>query len=168
MIKEIENAVAKYIVIAENVLGMNFGMPKIQYSLRGTTAGSAERHTHELNFNRAIFEENRDLFLRRTVPHEVAHRVSIMYFGVEAGKGHGTKWKFIMRNIFNVPEELISRCHSYDVAHLKTRNIRKWKYSCGCQTFELTTIKHNKIHAGRSKYRCKCCHNRLVFTGEQA
>ena len=168
MIKEIEDTVAKYIDIAEKVLGMKFGMPDIGYTLRGTTSGYAKWHTHEVNFNRAIYEENKELFLRRTVPHEVAHRVSVMYFGVKTGKGHGKNWKFIMKNVFNIPDELATRTHSYDVAHLKTRTVRKWKYFCGCQTFELTTIKHNKVQAGKSKYRCKCCHGRLTFTGEQA
>lgn len=166
MTKRIQAKVEECIAIASKFYNQNFEVPSIQYTLRGTTAGRAKYDTNEVNFNLAIYKENGDAFLNRTVPHEVAHRISVMVYGKEKGRGHGFFWKYVMQFVFNLEP---SRTHSYEVGHLKTRTVKRWKYTCGCVDWihKLTTIKHNRILKKPRAYVCKHCRSTLRFIGEE-
>lgn len=115
-------ATRKWIDRAEKVYGRHFGMPKVSFGVKGAVAGYAYYDRHEVDFNVQIFEENRQDFLNRTVPHEVAHRIAVMVYGREQGKGHGKAWKYVMKVMFGLEP---TRCHSYEVQHLKTRQVRR-------------------------------------------
>ena len=162
--QKIIEAVEKYMNIAKKHFhDKTLHAPVIQYSKRGTTAGTATYSSNSVNFNMGIYNENVETFLSTTVPHEVAHLISYQVFGRD-GTGHGRNWKFIMEHVFGVAAK---RCHSYNVAHHKTRKVRRdWVYQCKCRTHNLSTIKHNKFQEGRSSYRCIHCRSTLIFIGD--
>lgn len=161
--KKIDETVAKYMAIAQAYFHPRVMItPSIKYEKRGTTAGYAFYDPPVVDFNMAIYRENTEEFLARTVPHEVAHIVAYQIMG-EKGKGHGYWWKFVMEQVFKIPAK---RCHSYDVNHLKTRQIRRdWVYQCNCRTHILSTIKHNKFQKG-VKYLCNSCRGTLIYIGD--
>ena len=150
---------------ARAFFNVDFPPPEVEFTKRGTTAGTATYAEHSVNFNLPVAEENPDEFLRVIVPHEIAHLISHKMYGT-AGHGHGKNWAYVMNNVYGLPAD---RCHKFKVQHLKTRKIRRdWVYECFCSTHTLSTVKHNKVQNGKTNYKCKKCASRLVFIGDQS
>jgi hypothetical protein len=106
--------------------------------------------------------------LNDTVPHEVAHFISVFVHG-RNGDGHGWLWKSVMSVIGIRSAE---RCHQYSLEGVKVRNsVTPFKYSCGCKDFthELSNTKHTRhqaaVSVGRKGYRCRKCKKFLTFNG---
>ena len=143
----------------------NFRMlsfPRVNYNLHGRVAGKAfcifnnfnEVVESEVRFNKQLLLENQQGFIDRTVGHELAHIVAYQLYGKEI-KPHGREWKMVMRMFGQEP----SRCHSFDVSNVSTRKTHT--YECGCRTFQLTSVRHNKIIKGKSSYTCNKCKGAL-------
>ena len=163
-IREIEEATEAAYQKAEAYFGRKFSRPVHQYDLRGTTAGEA-KYIGILRWNLSIYALNKEVYLARTVPHEVAHLVSYEMYGA-AGHGHGKHWKSIMRNVMGLEAK---RCHSYKEGVKKSRIIeRDWVYECSCRTHSISTVKHNKMLRGKAQYHCKHCNVDLKFVGKGA
>ena len=134
---------------------------EVRFDLRGRTAGMCVCD-HTGIYERFVLRFNVDLLnsdhygemLQQTVPHEVAHMLARMVFGRRA-KGHGKPWKTMM-HVLGV-EAL--RCHNFDVE--PARKVRRWEYVCGCKTWQLTTVRHNRIVKGTQRYSCPKCNTRL-------
>ncbi len=146
---------------------------EILFSKRGTTAGVSHfsyiNRSGYLNFNLIIMRENWDKFIKRTVPHEVAHYcVSLLHGRLTSRNGrrviHGDAWKRMMR-FFGVEDS--SRCHSYDVSKARVRKPKKqrrWEYKCQCDTHMVSTTIHNKIRRGSNRI-CVSCRSRIYHVG---
>ena len=152
-----------WIDFANEIYSMNMPYPTISFKLKGKTAGIASfspmSNDTGVRYNSILLEENGNDFLKRTVPHEVAHLVVYARWMIERnGKPtpHGYEWKRVMRD-FGLNS---TRCHSYDVSNsmvrTKGRMARVYSYKCGCQTHNLTIIRHRKIQEG-DRYTCKRC-----------
>jgi SprT protein len=156
------NQVHKFYDKANEVYGLSLAYPLIDFSLKGTTAGQAiaGRNTIRLNLTAIQAEGGWDHLYNHTVPHEVAHIFQRLNpdwpKGRKANKSHGVYWQRVMR-VFGVEAK---RCHSLDLP--KSRVQAKWDYSCGCQTWELSTTRHNKIRRGRT-YHCRKCKKDLTI-----
>jgi len=147
---------------AEEFYKIELPVVEIKFDLTGRTAGEA--HFREkafggwdlkLRFNLNIAEMQLEDFLKETVPHEVAHLVTVFQF---QSPGHGKHWQNVMRECFNIVEP--TRCHNY-----KTNSARRtFIYKCSCREHEITSIIHNRIKKGR-KYYCKGCKTPLTFWG---
>jgi SprT protein len=152
----VKDCVAK----AERVYQRIFQPPTIRFDLRGTSAGQALYFQNTIRINAQLFRENVDAFLKRTIPHEVAHLISYAVYGND-GLGHKARWKSVMRSL-GVSDA--TRCHSYD-AQPARKVARRFQYVCGCNGRihnKLTAIKHNRMKrslalSGRSRYLCKFC-----------
>jgi len=139
---------------------------KVEFTKRGKCAGCVTYvHGQEpvINFNMTLLRENFEDFVAQTVPHEVAHFVTWIRFGHQFSAGgkriiHGTDWKNMM-SFFDVR---IERCHSYNTANSTVRKMKRFSYKCGCMSHELTSIRHNKVVRGTTKYCCSKCGERLV------
>lgn len=157
----------KVIEIAEDHFEQKFMFPnKVEYKKRGATAGTAQPAIWALDFNLAIFEQNVEDFLARTVPHEMAHLIDsqINPEGHEPQlKGyrrngrpiykrdiHGRSWKNVMRVI----GADTSRCHSYDVSTVsKKREKFVWVCSAHGTEMKLGPKRHrNQMAAGGAGY----------------
>lgn len=132
--------------------------PAITYDLRGTSGGRAWG-SHRIQLNSVLLMENLEKFLETTVPHEFAHNVQSVLYPFD--RPHGNGWKSIMR-VLGAPA---NRCHSYDVTNAKVRTNRTtYDYHCKCNTFQLTSNRHNKIKNGKV-YWCKKCQHVLAPKG---
>jgi SprT protein len=139
---------------AEQYYNKKFVRPSIDLNLKGTTAGYANYLENKLQFNRGLYTNNKEHFLKQTVPHEVAHLISVAIYGYTKGRGHGAAWKSVMLNCFGLAP---TRCHRYDVTEVRVRQVaRNYVYRCACRAHHLTTIKHNRILKGAA-YRCCSC-----------
>ena len=161
-IREIEEAAEKAFQKAEAHFGRKFSRPIHQYDLRGTTSGQAN-YLGILRWNMDIYVPNKEVYLTRTVPHEVAHLVSYAVYG-HAGHGHRKHWKNIMFNVMGLEPK---RCHNYTEGVKKSRVVeRDWAYECSCRVHNISTVKHNKMLRGKTIYHCVHCNEDLKFIGK--
>lgn len=122
--------------------------------VKGYKAGICWPARQKIGLNPEIPDEH----LETTIAHEVCH----IYAYDQGEKGHGKKWKDIMKKIGYPPE----RCHKYDLT--PARKETRYKYTCGCRVHSVPTRTHNKVMRSQMLYSCKYCKQVLQFTGEEA
>jgi SprT protein len=146
---------------AEAFFKRTFARPTVSFKLRGQKAGVAHLTENLLRFNPQLYQENREDFLRQTVPHEVAHLVAHQLFGLRI-QPHGDEWQLIMRGVYELPPR---RCHTYAV---KRRQVSRFIYRCSCPDgeFPFSAQRHALVAKGR-RYLCRRCRATLNFSGEQ-
>ncbi|MBL3526426.1 MAG: SprT-like domain-containing protein [gamma proteobacterium endosymbiont of Lamellibrachia anaximandri] len=138
--------------------GRQFPDVTINFDLKGQAAGMVRFPAlgkPQIRYNALLLNENADDFLKRTVPHEVAHVIARAYYSRNI-RPHGTEWQSVM--LFFGAEA--SRCHSYDTQRASTRKLQQFRYACGCSEHLLTSIRHKRIQAGL-RYSCRKCKNPL-------
>lgn len=158
-----------YIALAENQLDIRAAAIDINFDLRGKAAGmyrvrgrigSARR---EIRYNTHIFSKYFDDNLSSTVPHEVAHYISDVIYGMKNIRPHGQEWKEIMHT-FGADASVTA---DYDLTGVPLKKQTLHLYQCGCRTHQLSTTRHNRITKKRHQYYCNFCHQRLHFANEQ-
>ena len=160
--------VEKYLALA-NLYGYDHGKedletPFIDFTLRGTTGGTAHSGKNMINLNKILLLENFDLYQVRTIPHEIAHIVVDKFFGYQR-QSHGKCWKFVMKSLFGLEP---SRCHSMDTTNSMVRNTKQFEYACDCEaSFYMGAFRHNKMLKGYVVYRCGKCQGVVRFLGNQ-
>lgn len=142
--------------------GMGIDIPpvRLRFDLRGTTAGQAilrDPRQPEIRLNAQLLAENGAEFLNRTIPHEVAHLAAYYRKGRRPQRPHGPEWQALMQSFGLVPE----RCHRYDVSRARVRRLITHTYRCACRTHELSSIRHNRIGRGETRYHCRSCGQEL-------
>ena len=132
----------------------------VRFDLRGRCAGMfrVKKGRAEIRFNPWIFARYFEDNLASTVPHEVAHYVVYRLFPNRRVKPHGIEWRNVM---YALGAEPTVTCN-YDLSGLPRRQLKRFTYQCRCRTHELTSIRHNRITAGRSRYHCQVCREPLV------
>lgn len=121
----------------------------------------------EVRINPDFFKNYYDDMMNDTVPHEVAHYVSVWVFGKQ-GEGHGWRWREVM-GVIGI--RCADRCHQYDLEGVKLRKGKEqnFKYECGCMEHNMTKTKHARHQAavalGGKGYRCRRCKRNLVYRG---
>ena len=78
-------------------LGRNYPEPKLSYTQRGTSAGTAWLESYEIRLNPVLLLENSEAFIEEVVPHELAHLLVWKHFGRVAP--HGKEWKWMMESV---------------------------------------------------------------------
>jgi len=144
-------------------------IPEIKFTKRGKVSGCVEYEYESVkafNFNMVLLRENTESFLETTVPHEIAHFLVHFLHGFSYTRSgrriiHGKNWKNMMRYLGVDP----NRCHSYNTDNCTTRRLKKFTYKCGCRSYELTSIRHNRVMKGTANYRCKHCGQSLEYVG---
>ena len=139
-------------------------MPEIdvRFDLRGQAAGMAvfpAKGKPYIRYNLQLLELNRQDFLERTVPHEVAHIAAHVIYGT-AIRPHGAEWAALMK-LYGAES---TRCHRYDTSQTSTRKLRRYTYRCSCREHQLTSIRHNRVVKGM-RYLCRSCGEKLSFRG---
>ena len=89
--------------------------------------------------------------------------VTDILYGLKKIRPHGSEWKSVMQ-VFGVAA---NRTANYDLSGLPVRQYQKFQYYCGCQNYELTSRRHNKILRGAGHYLCRDCGNKLLFVKKQ-
>lgn len=89
---------------------------RVEFGLKGTTAGKAFINKGLIKYNPTLLRENPEQFLAQTVGHEVIHHAAYAVHGMGIS-GHGQEWKIMMRKM-----GLLDRvCHSYDTSNVPTK-----------------------------------------------
>lgn len=141
------------IIEANKLFKRSFNSPKVMFYLRGTTAGKADLTNNVVILNHVLLVENQEEFMTDTIPHELAHLITLAMFGRKAS-AHGKEWKAVMRALGVEP----TRTHSLDVSSVSTRH----EYRCACKKFQLSTVRHNKAARG-AEFLCPKCKHVLVL-----
>lgn len=133
----------------------------VLFDLTGKAAGMyrVKAGQRVIRYNPYIFAKYFDDNFNETIPHEVAHYVTDVLFGLRNIRPHGKEWKAVMQ-IFGVAANRTAR---YDLSGTPQRTFQTFIYHCGCQNFELTTRRHNKVARGKGHYQCRDCGGKLVF-----
>ena len=148
---------------ANAMYGLSMPYPKVEFKLRGRTAGKAYSREWRINLNQVLMTENDD-FIPETVPHEVCHLITFKRYGmIRRGRvyvHHGWEWKSCMKDMGHDP----TRTHNYDTTNARAR-VRKPKerpyvYTCGCREFNITKLIHGRMQRGQVR-RCRTCKGTL-------
>ncbi|MFQ3786150.1 SprT-like domain-containing protein [Halomonas sp. A29] len=130
--------------------------PKVWCDLRGKCAGQAHYGRGGLRFNPVLFRENRHLFLREVVPHEMAHWLVRHLSDGRHARPHGREWRTVMERLFGLKASVT---HSFDT---RRASPMPYRYLCACQEHFFTSRRHALASKGR-RYRCLSCAETLVY-----
>ncbi|MCG6936582.1 MAG: SprT-like domain-containing protein [Gammaproteobacteria bacterium] len=152
-----------YIQQAAELFNIKKETVDISFNLKGRAAGMYRvkrrsnllfgRAKREIRYNPYIFSKYFEDNFITTIPHEVAHYISDMIYGIKNIKPHGSEWKAIMR-IFGADASVTA---SYDLAGIPLRKHAYFTYQCACKEHQLTSIRHNRIKKYRYQYLCIHC-----------
>ncbi len=137
----------------------------IVFNLKGRTAGMYRvkrkiiNHKREIRYNSFIFSKYFDDNFKTTIPHEVAHYISDLIYGLKNIKPHGGEWKDIMR-AFGVDAAVTA---NYDLTGIPQKNRASFTYMCGCRDHQIGAVRHNRIKKQQGKYICNACKQTLYF-----
>ena len=154
-----------FLNIASDYYSHTFSKIPVLFDLKGRAAGMYRVRYGQrvIRYNPYIFAKYFDDNFSETIPHEVAHYVTDILYGLKTIRPHGSEWKSVMQ-VFGVAA---NRTANYDLTGLPVRNHKKFVYHCGCQNYELTTRRHNKILRGQGEYVCRYCGGKLLFVKNQ-
>lgn len=154
-----------YIRQAEQLLNIKSKPLEISFNLKGRSAGMYRVYRHrfrqrrEIRYNSHIFSKYFADNFTTTVPHEVAHYVSDIVYGLKNIKPHGREWKEIMQ-LFGANASVTA---NYDLSGIPLKKRTLYSYQCNCREHQLSAIRHNRIKNNRSHYYCSYCKSGLRF-----
>ena len=146
---------ARYIALANDLYQTNFATIPVYFNLKGHTIGMYKVSAHKkiIRYNEMIFHKYFEENIKETVPHEVAHYIVDMQFGLKKVRPHGLEWRSIMRG-FGANASRVAR---YDLSDIPKRRYSTIEYKCACQIHQLGIRRHNKVVQGKSHYTCRHC-----------
>lgn len=153
------NETERYLLIASDFFQHAIPTIPVLFDLKGRAAGmyKTSRHTRQIRFNPYLFAKYFQDNLANTVPHEVAHYVTDILYGLKRIRPHGKEWQAIM-DLFGVTPQTT---HVYNLEGIPQRSQQRFTYQCNCQSYQLTTRRHNLIHNGERRYFCRSCKSTL-------
>ena len=149
-----------FIHLAERHFRRKFAPIPIRFNLKARAAGMycVRRDEREIRYNPFLFARYFEDNLRVTVPHEVAHYICDMVYGLKNIRPHGNEWKNLMGYFRADP----SRTCDYDLNGIPLRKVQRYLYSCACSTHQLSSVRHNRIQRDNTRYYCRKCHQEVV------
>ena len=156
----------RFIKSAANYYDCKIKEIPVLFDLVGKSAGMYRVRAGQrvIRYNPYVFAKYFDDNCNETIPHEVAHYVTDILYGLRSIKPHGAEWKSVMQ-VFGVAA---NRTANYDLSGLPVRKFQTFVYHCGCQNYELTSRRHNKILNGSGHYMCRDCGGKLLFVKKAA
>ena len=156
----------RFIKSAANYYDCKIKEIPVLFDLIGKSAGMYRVRAGQqvIRYNPYVFAKYFDDNFSETIPHEVAHYVTDILYGLRSIKPHGAEWKSVMQ-VFGVAA---NRTANYDLSGLPVRKFQTFVYHCGCQNYELTSRRHNKILNGSGHYMCRDCGGKLLFVKKAA
>lgn len=149
----------QYIARAEALFDRAFASIPVLFNLKGRAAGMyrVKQGQREIRYNPYLFAKYYNDNLAVTIPHEVAHYVTDVLYGLAAIRPHGKEWRGVMQ-LFGADA---SRTCDYDLAGIPIRRLLRHEYRCGCEVYKLTTRRHRRIQGGQTRYFCRNCGGEL-------
>jgi SprT protein len=154
------DATGSYINQAGRAFSRVFPEIPVLFDLQGTRAGmyKVRRQHRVIRYNPWLFAGYYAENLAVTVPHEVAHYIADMMYGLKSIRAHGREWRSIM-SLFQADDSVTA---DFDLTGIPCRIYKRLPYACACQTHNLTRIRHNRIRQGM-RYCCRKCGCELVL-----
>ena len=141
----------------------------ITFDLTGRAAGMYRvkrkifSHKREIRYNPFIFSKYYSDNFNTTIPHEVAHYISDLIYGLRNIKPHGMEWKEIMQ-AFSADAAVTA---NYNLSGIPQRNRTLYTYHCACREHQIGVIRHNRIKNQHNKYICNAC-KQTIYSGQPA
>lgn len=161
--RDIREKTVSWLQKASQIWQRPFAEIPVYFDLRGKTSGmyvvqgGLARKNQKIRFNPSIFARHYEESCALTIPHEVAHHICYELHGRKT-KPHGKEWCNIMQ-AFGVPAEATCKL---DLTGIPQKRLKRFDYVCGCSQHQLTSIRHNRIQRGHSRYACPQCQQLLV------
>jgi len=154
-----------YIKQAADLFKVKNATVDITFNLKGRAAGMYRvkrkifSHNREIRYNPYIFSKYFDDNFKTTIPHEVAHYISDLIYGLRNIKPHGREWKEIMQ-AFGADATVTA---AYDLTGIPQRSKTLYTYQCSCREHQIGAIRHNRIEKKGGTYICSLCKQTLHF-----
>ena len=148
-----------YINQATGLFNIKHADIDITFNLKGRAAGMYRvkrkifSHKREIRYNPFIFEKYFDDNFKTTIPHEVAHYISDLIYGLRNIKPHGKEWKEIMQT-FDADASVTA---NYDLSGIPRQKRTLYTYHCACREHQIGVVRHNRIKKQQGKYICNSC-----------
>ena len=164
--RRVVEATCATIAQASELYDRGFAEIPVTFELRGRAAGMyvVRGGQRIIRYNPHIFARYFSDNLVNTVPHEVAHYVTEVLYGLRRVRPHGPEWRAVMR-AFGV--EPATTCR-YDLDGIPVRRQRRYSYQCGCMTHSVSAVRHRRSQDGLARYHCRRCQKPLSYTGQAA
>ncbi len=158
---EVCTRVSDYLNLSETIFEQSFPAVPVKFDLKGRASGMyvVRNKCSYIRFNPYIFSKYYEQALNTTVPHEVAHYVADVLYGIKHIKPHGVEWQEIMQAFGVVPKAT----GDYDLTGIPVRRQQRFHYRCRCMNHQITASRHNRIRRGHAAYHCRCCGSVLVL-----
>lgn len=134
------------------------------FDLRGRAAGMyrVQRGERAIRYNPYLFAKYFDDNLHTTVPHEVAHYIIDLLYGLGNVPAHGAEWRTVMRSLGGDPRATAR----YDLAGIPVRRQRRFAYRCDCSDHQVSSVRHNRMRRGKAAYHCRRCGMEISYSGD--
>ncbi len=167
--RDVVNKTRAYIKQAFDLFNLKDKTIEVTFDLKGRAAGMYRvkygkgrifmRQQRAIRYNPYIFSKYFEDNYATTIPHEVAHYVTDIIYGLKNIKPHGEEWKAVM-HAFDADASVTA---SYDLSGIPLRKQSLFTYQCDCREHQLSSIRHNKINKRRYRYYCNSCKQKLYY-----
>ena len=156
---ELYNIKSSAVEISFNLKGRSAGMYRVRHSNRPFSRS----HKREIRYNSFIFSKYFADNFSNTIPHEVAHYVCDIVYGLKNVKPHGKEWKGVM-HLFGADPSVTA---DYDLSGIPLKKQNLFTYRCACREHQLSSIRHNKINKKRCQYLCNYCKQVIQYKADE-
>jgi SprT protein len=145
----------EYLQQASEIYAFDVRPVPVLFDLKGRAAGMyVVQNRHRcIRYNPWLFARYFEESLVSTVPHEVAHCVCDILYGLANIKPHGVEWQQVMRSLGAEPRAT----GRYDLAGIPVRRQQRFAYQCDCMLHQLSASRHYRIQRGNTVYSCRGC-----------
>ena len=167
--QDVINRTQVYIKQAAELFDLKTGEVEITFDLKGRSAGMYRvknvkgrifmRQQREIRYNSYIFAKYFEDSFTTTIPHEVAHYVTDIIYGLKNIRPHGKEWKAVMQ-AFDADDSVTA---NYDLSGIPLKKQTLFTYQCECREHRISSIRHNKIKKRRYRYYCTHCKQKLHY-----
>jgi len=171
--QDVVNKTHAYIKQASDLFNLKDKTVEITFDLKGRAAGMYRvkycksrifmRQQREIRYNPFIFSKYFEDNYATTIPHEVAHYVTDIIYGLKNIKPHGKEWKAVMHAF----EADASVTANYDLSGIPLKKQSLFTYQCDCREHQLSSIRHNKIKKRQYQYSCNNCKQTLHYKQQE-
>ncbi|MDH3687984.1 MAG: SprT-like domain-containing protein [Gammaproteobacteria bacterium] len=148
---------------AEEIYRRKFKLLPVTFDLIGRAAGMyrVDGRGRVIRYNPYLFAKYYEDSMGVTVPHEVAHYVTDVLYGLKHVRPHGIEWRTAMTALGADHR----RSAPYDLTGIPTRCHRRFRYHCRCRELSLSARSHNRVKQGRFFYICHHCGEHVIYSG---
>lgn len=147
---------------ASLIFNTQFDTIPVLFDLKGRSAGMYRvlKRKASIRFNPYIFAKYFDDNVANTIPHEIAHYVTDILYGIKNIRPHGKEWREVMLRLGVEPKVT----GQYNLNGIPVRRHQSFSYHCNCSTHHLGIKRHHNVEQGKARYYCKLCENVLTLT----